>query len=406
MLTPTADQLASLLRGCHDPSPLRICSGGTTTRCAADHHWTIDLSQGLRTLELTEDRSRIRFGSGWTMGDLQEQLARHGRMLPTGLSGLPGAGFLLTGGMGPLSRSVGLAIDHLDALEGVWGTGEPFSLQRHASLNEADSLSRTAWRGLLGAAIFLGVVRELEMLTLPQLALDVVQGCVTKAQLIHLITAAEGFPTGLTLQWSWCERIEVMLVARRDDPAALEALGALDRHLDASERRTSTVSGLHQLPAFGALSTGGNPSPPPHQEVVGLLGPRWGEATETVVALLQQAIATRPHPRCNVASQQLGGAVGQRSVETSAFLHRQAEWKPWISASWSPGNVAERQQALAWLEALWERLLPWCPGIHLAQLHDHLPWHQRELEAAFGSRLGELRALKQRLDPAGRLPQL
>jgi len=44
--------------------------------------------------------------------------------------------------------------------------------------------------------------------------------------------------------------------------------------------------------------------------------------------------------------------------------------------------------------------------VHLAQLHDHLPFHQRELEAAFGPWLLELRKLKQRLDPAGILPAL
>jgi hypothetical protein len=35
-----------------------------------------------------------------------------------------------------------------------------------------------------------------------------------------------------------------------------------------------------------------------------------------------------------------------------------------------------------------------------------LPFHRRELEAAFGPWLPELRKLKQRLDPAGTLPSL
>ena len=47
-----------------------------------------------------------------------------------------------------------------------------------------------------------------------------------------------------------------------------------------------------------------------------------------------------------------------------------------------------------------------CPGVHLAQLHDHLPSHQSELVDAFGEWLPELRQLKSELDPQGRLPPL
>ena len=51
-------------------------------------------------------------------------------------------------------------------------------------------------------------------------------------------------------------------------------------------------------------------------------------------------------------------------------------------------------------------LHPVCPGVHLAQLHDHLPFHQHELDLAFGVWLPELRELKRRKDPGGMLPPL
>jgi hypothetical protein len=44
--------------------------------------------------------------------------------------------------------------------------------------------------------------------------------------------------------------------------------------------------------------------------------------------------------------------------------------------------------------------------VHLAQLHHHLPFHQRELRLAYGDRLEDLRDLKARLDPNGNLPAL
>ena len=146
--------------------------------------------------------------------------------------------------------------------------------------------------------------------------------------------------------------------------------------------------------------------PPSHTEVVGLLGPAaaelWGPLMPDLFRLLQH----RPHPICSLACQQLGAATQQVAVEASSFVHRNAEWKPWITAAWTPGDAPGQRRSLAWLEEVWQVLQPVCPGVHLAQFHDHLPFHHKELEAAFGLWLLELRKLKQRLDPAGTLPSL
>ena len=70
-----------------------------------------------------------------------------------------------------------------------------------------------------------------------------------------------------------------------------------------------------------------------------------------------------------------------------------------ITAVWSAGDAAARERSLAWLEEVWMLLHTVCPGVHLAQLHDHLPFHQRELEQAFGAWLSDLRLLKARWIP-------
>ena len=101
ILTPSSSEVASLLNSSSQYKPLKICSGGTTSRCAAEAHWTVDLSPKLRQLVVDQQTNRVRFGSGWTMGELQAELAQRGCMVTTGLSGLPGVGFVLTGGMGP-----------------------------------------------------------------------------------------------------------------------------------------------------------------------------------------------------------------------------------------------------------------------------------------------------------------
>ena len=50
------------------------------------------------------------------MKDLMNYLEQHNRTFPTGLSKLPGAGYILTGGVSPMSRRYGLAIDNLSLI--------------------------------------------------------------------------------------------------------------------------------------------------------------------------------------------------------------------------------------------------------------------------------------------------
>ncbi|MGC6483821.1 MAG: FAD-binding protein [Synechococcus sp.] len=414
LLTPSAEDMAALLGNPLASTPLKVCSGGTTSRCAAANHWTWDLAPKLRQFSLNQQTQRVRFGSGWTMGALQNALADQGCMVSSGLSGLPGAGYVLTGGMGPLSRSLGLAIDHVQGLSGVWGNGRPFALQRDHQTGNADGAATEAWTALLGAAMFLGIVQGIDLQTVPLVPLKVVQGCVAPQRLAELITRAETFPRGLSLQWCWGDAIEVMLVARVDDLSALALVSTLTATVPFMHQRSTAADGLHQLPVFGALA---NPSsqetprqpavePDVHHEVIGLLGASWGSTTPALITALAATMQQRPHPRCSLACQQLGGAVGDQPTAASAFRHRNAEWKPWITASWPAGDGHARQAALDWLETVWNELSTTCPGIHLAQLHDHLPWHGRELERAFGPWLPSLRQLKAQLDPQTLLPPL
>ena len=65
-----------------------------------------------------------------------------------------------------------------------------------------------------------------------------------------------------------------------------------------------------------------------------------------------------------------------------------------------------KQKSLVWLKEVWETLEPECPGVHLAQMHQHLPWHKKEVNAAFKSWLPALQKLKDLHDPYGLMPHL
>ena len=381
LVSPRPEDLVALVQNWTGPRPLRLCGGGTTSRAAVTDHWTLDLQTHFHRLEWQPADQSVWIGAGCRMGDVLEALRPHGRTVAAGLSGLPGLGYVLTGGMGPLSRQVGLAVDQVLEIKGVWGDGRPFELSRGT---DGDSLE---WRGLCGAAPFLGVVSELRMTTQPLQQLWLQQRSVFPDQLPELMLEAERADSSASLQWHWESGDAVQVLQISTAPWA------------GAER----IDGLHQLPSL----RGSAPIPSrSHTEVVGLLGPAAAELWGAVLPDLCRLLQHRPHPGCSLACQQLGVATQRVPVEATSFVHRDAEWKPWITAAWTPGDTPGQKRSLAWLEAVWQILEPICPGVHLAQLHDHLPFHHRELDAAFGPWLPELRKLKQRLDPAGTLPSL
>ncbi len=387
VVTPSSDGLADCIKGWTQRRPFRVCGGGTTSAAAQPQAWSIDMRPGFHTIDIGDNAATVTIGAGCGMAEVLERLATVQRTLPAGLSGHPGIGYVLTGGMGPLSRRHGLAIDQLQRIRGVWGNGDPFELSCPSDDSSAEQ--RLQWRGLCGAAPFLGVVTDITINTLPLRPLRVHQASIEPEQLPQWMQRAEQGSLDSSLQWSWGEPDTIRTLA-------VQTTSTTDNSPD-------DIEGLHRLPGL---------APPPnqprrlHAEVVGLLGPACGDRFQGLINPLRELMDQRPDPGCQLACQQLGGATAQVSPEVTSFVHRDAIWKPWITATWPAGNARSRETSLQWLQEVWAVLEPVFPGIHLAQLHDHLPWHQRELTLAFGRWLPQLRALKQELDPDGNLPAL
>ena len=381
LLQPTPEDLSSLVGGWSGPRPLRVCSGGTSSRAAAAGQWTLDLRRTMAQVSWNPADQTVSIGGGCRMGEVLDKLYPLGRSVVGGLSGWPGVGYVLTGGMGPFSRELGLAVDQLQAVAGVWGSGEPFELRRDRDQGTAE------WRGLCGAAPFLAVVREVVLATQPLRPLWIRTSTGSPEQLPDQLIAAERSDPSTSLQWSWgCDG------------------GLRQLHVSAHEQSGwQRIDGLHQLPPLTP------PTPTAlrlHGEVVGLLGPANAEGWRRLLPDLQALMQRCPHVGCSLSSQQLGNATAAVPIEATSFVHRDATWKPWITAVWSAGDLEGRRRSLQWLNELWSLLEPLCPGVHLAQLHDHLPFHQKELDLAFGPWLPGLRQLKARRDPDGTLPGL
>ena len=381
LLQPTPEDLPGLVGGWSGPRPLRVCSGGTSSRAAAAGQWTVDLRRTMGRISFNPADQTVRIGGGCRMGEVLDHLHPLGRSVAGGLSGWPGLGYVLTGGMGPFSRELGLAVDQLQAIAGVWGSGEPFLLRRDHDHATAE------WRGLCGAAPFLAVVSQVVLSTQPLRPFWIKVSTGSPDQLPDWLVAAECSDPSTTLQWSWSADGSL----RRLQVSGYEQPG------------WQRIDGLHQLPPLAPAPSGGSRL---HGEVVGLLGPANGEGWRRLLPELQDLMGRCPHAGCSLSSQQLGDATAAVPIEATSFVHRDAAWKPWITAVWPAGDLEVRRRSLQWLNEVWSVLEPICPGVHLAQLHDHLTFHQRELDLAFGSWLQGLRQLKARRDPDGTLPGL
>ena len=411
-ISTDAISLSKLIRQGIQPTPLLVCAGGTSSRCAADGLWTLDLRARHRQLIISEVGDEVEIGAGLTMAEVLQGLQAHGRSIPVGLSTVPGCGFVLTGGVGPLSRLQGLAMDHIVGLRGVWGNGNIFDLS--APANPAASTGTTPnkeshqqWTGLLGAAPFLAVVTAIRLRTQKLTPLMIWRAVCSVQQLEIAIEAAEQWAHSASLQWAWNERIELFIACSADDPAAMAAVQSLKTLLGhCTESSMTIVPGQHAQPPFGALATSTAAKGHHHSEVISRLGPAWGQRLPSLLTDLNQLIRERPHPGCQISAQQLGGMSSQVPVSRTSFIHRDAIWKPWINAVWNANDAEGRERSLDWLFHTNTILTKYCPGVHLAQIHPHLSCHKAELNDAFQDWLPVLNQLKSHHDPYGLLPPL
>ena len=143
------------------------------------------------------------------MKDLMNYLEKHNQTFPTGLSKLPGAGYILTGGVSPMSRRYGLAIDNIESIKGYLGNGTFISLEQ----NSLDSAQKLIWEGLKGAAPFLAIITEISLKTFQSHPIQIIEGFVDDNELSKIINLAEGFPENLSLQWIYAEEIYIYIFA-------------------------------------------------------------------------------------------------------------------------------------------------------------------------------------------------
>ena len=381
-------------------TPFLVSSGGTTSRAAADNYWVVDLGKNYTNISFDLEKKEVQIEAGVRMGHLSDFLKKHERSFPIGLSGRTGMGYILTGGISPLSRSKGLAIDQIIEIEGFWGNGKEFHLSRPNISNPTPF----EWKALCGAGIFLGIITRLKLRTQPLRPILSWSANLSFAQLSECIKQAESWPNSLSLQWIIGESIFAHAVGEvKNDEQQTNVINLLEKLPFTNNRIIKKINDMNSLPNLSlANNTINNKN---HSEVLGLLGPAWQEKNLQVLKIIKNLIEIRPNKSCYIASQQLGGLTHLKGIDTS-FIHRDAIWKPWINGAWEAHNTSQRKKTLKWMEECWNNLEFICPGVHLAQIHPHLPWHKKELKLAFRDWLPKLQEIKSTYDPRNLMPPL
>ncbi len=334
------------------------------------------------------------------MGELSSFLKTHKRSFPIGLSGKTGMGYILTGGISPLSRSRGLAIDQIKEIKGFWGNGKEFHLIRPIKQKE----SSFEWKALCGAAIFLGIITRVRLKTQPLRPLLSWTANLSFSQLSECINQAESWPNSLSFQWIYGEDIFAHAIGEVKNTNDESILISLLERLPFSRNRI--INKFNDISSLPNLSLGNNKNKTSnHSEVLGLLGPAWQEKNLQVLKILKDLVNKRPNKSCYIASQQLGGLTHLNEIDTS-FIHRDAVWKPWINGAWEAYDQSKKQRTLDWMKECWDNLEFICPGLHLAQIHPHLAWHEKELSSAFKDWLPKLKEIKAIYDPRNIMPPL
>ncbi len=382
---------------------LCICSGGTTSSCAKNSHVTFDLRKNYKQISYNKNTGVATIGGGVLMGDLLNYLEKFNRMFPIGLSKLPGIGYILTGGISPLSKTYGLAIDNLVNVKGFYGNGDFFSLD----LNNLNKKEIPIWEAIKGAAPFFSIITEVAIQTFKNFPIQVFDGFVNPEELKELISISVNFPKNYSLQFIFSDNIYVYVVAElRTEEERNLAKEYFLIFQNFPSLKNKIYKNLNQINFFPKELNIFELNSNLHSEVISLLGEDLKGVESEFVKELIDINDAKPNNACYVATQQLGDKSMFENIYSSYFIHRDCCWKPWIFASWAKDNVQDKKISIDWMNESWNRLKRFFPYIHLAQLHNHLNSHQDEIELAFKNKLNNLKELKRIYDPSNILPPL
>ena len=376
-------------------APVSVVGGGHGPRAVVDGVTCLDLRS--IPAEVTAGAGTVTVNGSARVADLLS--TSPARVVPVGVLPTPGLGLLTLGGVGGLTRSLGLSIDSIESVEFIDASG-----QRRVATADGDA---DFWFAARGAAAALGVVSALTMRTH-----DV-------PQVFHARTVARG---ASVTAWSHlaptlprATSCSVIVAPATDGGDAVVLYDVVSR--EAHDRDWSLLADDGELlgaiewtHAYRDMPAWDVPENPAYR-LPDLVNPRWrtvaswldGERTPDAVAAMVELIRRAPTPWCRLEFQHVGGALGDVADDASAMFGRSAEHSAVMTAQWPAAAPAETKQAcLDWVAAMREAAAPAVLGSYATDLVPGMVGQEAGLREVFGSNLPRLRTVAEATDPDGR----
>jgi FAD/FMN-containing dehydrogenase len=389
-----------------------VRGGGLSSNCVADGAVMLDLSAHLG--DARQDGDRVIVGGGATVGGMLEALRTAGRVVPVGIVGLAGFGLATRGGVGYLTRSLGLTLDHLVEVELVLPSGDIVRLSDAGTGEEAD-----LWWAVRGCAPCFGAVTSAVFRTHQQGPVFIDRLVVGLDALAEYFLVAPELPRDTTMgavlgyvPGSTGEPVLFVYTAcsGQDETAidkARRATTAVATASASAPRLRSEMRGryLSELPEFSIPGTEGEEPQPIQLPTPGeSRGWFYGKSVFTGPTLgpdLAEALANRirqaPTRACRIDFQHTGGALADVDDTSTAFWGRGGEWNIPLNAIWSDADDADA--CYDWARQTLSALAADTIGVYSVEVRPGFDETERELEMAFGANLSRLRSLRQRCDP-------
>lgn len=394
---------------------LFVLGGGHSGDCSANDCVLVDLSSHMGSVRWIENDGIVLAQGGATVGRILGTLAEKNKTLPVGVYGTPGMGLVLQGGIGYLTRSLGLTIDRIKYIRGIRiSDGESFEAS-----GDTERMS-LPWRLLRGAAPFLAIITEVALMPASRTDLHVMRTCHQISALRNVIPAAECLPKAcscsLVIGRLNCNTAPVALSYAVGSNTDLEVQKSLSRLENIWVNDGEIVSGPWHTIAEGLAEcppyempdeTGSVPSQHaestdrgsrPDTWIMSLLYPS-GLADTPVVDAIEHAIENLPNANCNIALQHMGGVVAEVGTTATAFAGRTAEWSAVITSVWDRNDTEMGKRCKRWAQQCFTSTEKYACGCYIVERHPNTDFFERELNLAFGENLSDMKALKRSWDP-------
>lgn len=376
------------------------CGGHSVSGASLPHDGLVVDLAGLKRIEVDPNAQRARVGGGALLGELDAATQQHGLAVTAGVEPETGVGGLtLGGGIGFLSRKLGLTIDNLLGAEIVLANGS-------VVYAEAQSHPDLFWAIRGGGGQFGIVTRfDFQLHSIgPQIVVAHAYYPLSKAHEVmrYVGDYMRSASDDVTLVPAFMKIPPVDPFSREFHGKPCVAIVAC--HLD---DRAKAETDLQPLLNLGDLIFGFIDEMPyvEFQKTFAGASPKGGryywksvfldDLNDDITEVLMEGIRTLPGEYTMIFMETLGGAVSRVPLEDTAFPNRTARYNLGLSAGWV---AAEDDDAMVEASRAWFKSLePFSDGTVYLNYIDRD--EEGRTKVGFGPHYERLRAIKRRYDP-------